>query len=107
MRESLKSKNTRDNKSPEGLVVLLIFSLFVGTIPFILKLISLTGLRDWARHNLGSDFASQEIIEGTNSMRTGAIISIIPFIGFIGMIIYYVKMKKVGESLINKFGTAY
>src|SRR6056297_2265002 len=94
--------------SGAGFTYIVILLVLAVSLPFILKIMALSSLRDWASNTLGRggnyDYASQEIIKGTKSMKTGAILSVIPLLNIIGTIIYYVKMKKVGKALINKFG---
>ena len=73
------------------------FQSIIGYLGSIFSLLSYLKLKKWGAMIIGSnsyDYSASSLISGINLIISGMIISIIPYIGVIGLIVHYIGLGK-------------
>lgn len=87
-----------------GIIILILLLVVFAIVIFIFRILSVLRLDEWAEElQLQSPVSMTAIKEGTNLIKWGVIIAIIPFLSSFSTIVLLIGYTKAGNAIANTF----
>ncbi len=90
-------------------VPIVVGAVLIGLVPAILNILGAFRLNAWANwyaFSHGASFTAKRIYDGSNLIKWGAIVTIIPMVSIVGAIMSFVGFYQTGAGFVSEFERA-